>query len=243
MSLPLRRALQSDVLAALHGLFVERLEEAQDFDDLIRLHEDHVARLMQRTFRRLPPVRNVLDDVLNCCLELCDRLIKYRTAHSVPPREVLQLDASFRAKTGFLFKILANVDDPHLAQLLLRINYNKVMHCGGPGGLGTLFVATDPLSLVSAVFPADAPQRPGVCDASGGLDTAAHRGIISARRRRPRPTHCIAEDVLEETAAKHIQKIKVLFRVPRGPRPCEQRGLPFLPPSKAAPAARGRHVR
>lgn len=118
------------MLATLHHHFVLRLENAQNFDDLISMHEVHVARLVELTFRRLPPVRDVLDDVLECCLDLCDRLIKYRTAHSVPPREVLQVDASFRAKTGFLFKILANVDDPHLAQLLLRINFNKVGVCG-----------------------------------------------------------------------------------------------------------------
>lgn len=61
-----------------------------------------------------------------CCTQLCDLLGKHRAAMAVPPRDVLQLDARFQGRTGFLFKVLSSVDDPHLAQLLLRIDFNKV---------------------------------------------------------------------------------------------------------------------
>lgn len=64
--------------------------------------------------------------MLDCCLALCDKLQQHTSGAALPPTLVIKLHAEFQAKTGFLFKVLAGADDPQVAQLLLRLNYNGV---------------------------------------------------------------------------------------------------------------------
>lgn len=47
---------QTDVLATLHQQLLDALEGSSSFDNVIAVHETHVAKLLQLTFRRLAPV-------------------------------------------------------------------------------------------------------------------------------------------------------------------------------------------
>jgi gamma-tubulin complex component 4 len=107
----------------------------------VRAHDSYLATLAVQTFRHVPAVRCALDAILEQCTALCALLegAEDRGASAslgggaggapYDASELERISASFHERSAFLLDFLrgaygASGASPHLAQLLMRIDYN-----------------------------------------------------------------------------------------------------------------------
>lgn len=132
--------LQVDVLESQFSLFVEKVKSVKDFEEIQHAHENFLTSITSQSFLMLEPVYLCLKEILNQCLTLCTLVLQ--SSSPFGQKELAQLNSialNFRRQTHLLFRVLSNFyshhSSPHLAQLLLRIDYNKYFsNCGGQLG-------------------------------------------------------------------------------------------------------------
>ncbi|XP_023227002.1 gamma-tubulin complex component 4-like [Centruroides sculpturatus] len=131
--------LQVDVLESQFSLFVEKVKSIKDFEEIQHAHENFLTSITSQSFLMLEPVYLCLKEILNQCLALCTLVLQ---SSPFGQKELTQLNSialNFRRQTHLLFRVLSSFyshhSSPHLAQLLLRIDYNKYFSsCGGQLG-------------------------------------------------------------------------------------------------------------
>lgn len=123
--------LQVDVLEAQYSQLVEKINSTRDFESIGLAHDNFLTTLMAQSFLLMKPVSHCLDEILNLCQSFSALLLQTGSS-GLAKRELSQIDnitKMYERQTVLLFQILSSVRShqasPHLAQLLLRIDFNK----------------------------------------------------------------------------------------------------------------------
>ncbi|XP_065672561.1 gamma-tubulin complex component 4 isoform X3 [Hydra vulgaris] len=120
--------LQVDVLESQFSLLLEKIKKLRDFESIHKSHDSFLITMLQQSFISMKPVLSILQHVLEICMKFCE-LVSYNRDSDDDLETALQYTQDFDRQTSVLFKILSSVrshqTSPHLAQLLLRIDFNK----------------------------------------------------------------------------------------------------------------------
>uniref|UniRef100_A0A1A8HAU1 Gamma-tubulin complex component n=1 Tax=Nothobranchius korthausae TaxID=1143690 RepID=A0A1A8HAU1_9TELE len=132
--------LQVDVLESQFSQLLQQINSTRDFESIRLAHDHFLSNLLAQSFILLKPVFHCLNEILELCQNFCS-LVSQNVA-SLDDRGTAQLDLlvkGFRRQSSLLFKILSSVRNHQinsdLAQLLLRLDYNKYYTQAG-GTLG-----------------------------------------------------------------------------------------------------------
>lgn len=122
--------LQVDVLETQFTFLLEKIKKTHNFQ-AIHIALDHFLIEMQKqSFISMSKVFSILNKSLQICMSFCE-LVKMSKDHweEKEKTKTIELETIFEKQTSLLFKILSNArihqTSPHLAQLLLRIDFNK----------------------------------------------------------------------------------------------------------------------
>uniref|UniRef100_A0A665VW57 Gamma-tubulin complex component n=1 Tax=Echeneis naucrates TaxID=173247 RepID=A0A665VW57_ECHNA len=132
--------LQVDVLESQFSQLLQQINSTRDFESIRLAHDHFLSNLLAQSFILLKPVFHCLNEILELCHNFCS--LVSQTVASLDDRGTAQLDIlvkGFRRQSSLLFKILSSVRNHQinsdLAQLLLRLDYNKYYTQAG-GTLG-----------------------------------------------------------------------------------------------------------
>uniref|UniRef100_A0A8D3CTM9 Gamma-tubulin complex component n=1 Tax=Scophthalmus maximus TaxID=52904 RepID=A0A8D3CTM9_SCOMX len=132
--------LQVDVLESQFSQLLQHINSTRDFESIRLAHDHFLSNLLAQSFILLKPVFHCLNEILELCHNFCS--LVSQTVAPLDERGTAQLDIlvkGFRRQSSLLFKILSSVRNHQinsdLAQLLLRLDYNKYYTQAG-GTLG-----------------------------------------------------------------------------------------------------------
>lgn len=134
--------LQVDVLESQFSQLLQQINSTRDFESIRLAHDHFLSNLLAQSFILLKPVFHCLNEILELCLSFCS--LVSQSVSTLDERGGAQLDIlvkGFRRQSSLLFKILSSVRNHQinsdLAQLLLRLDYNKYYTQAG-GTLGSV---------------------------------------------------------------------------------------------------------
>ena len=126
--------LQVDVLEALHNQLIEGLKSSSDFEEICKMHDNHIQQLIDQCFLNYAEVFKSINDVLYVSQKLCKFLGQMDEEQILEneefPAKFLQIKSNFEMLSNKIFTTLSSYKNrshrssPHLAQLLLRFDYN-----------------------------------------------------------------------------------------------------------------------
>ena len=124
--------MQVDVLEVQWEKLMATAESCADFEQLVSAHEACLAALHAQCFLQVGAVSSALHQIFQLCLSLC-RMLSYPEAAerqaAAYRAQFGTLQREFQRQAAFLFAFLSNMSSPqaspHLAQLLLRLNFNE----------------------------------------------------------------------------------------------------------------------
>ncbi|CAL8404727.1 unnamed protein product [Boreogadus saida] len=133
--------LQVDVLESQFSQLLQQINSTRDFESIRLAHDHFLSNLLAQSFILLKPVFHCLNEILELCLNFCSLISQ--NVGPLDERGAAQLDIlvkGFSRQSFLLFKILSSVRNHQinsdLAQLLLRLDYNKYYTQSG-GTLGS----------------------------------------------------------------------------------------------------------
>ncbi|XP_054627810.1 gamma-tubulin complex component 4 [Dunckerocampus dactyliophorus] len=134
--------LQVDVLESQFSQLLQQINSTRDFESIRLAHDHFLSNLLAQSFILLKPVFHCLNEILELCQSFCS--LVSQSVVLLDERGTAQLDIlvkGFRRQSSLLFKILSSVRNHQinsdLAQLLLRLDYNKYYTQAG-GTLGSV---------------------------------------------------------------------------------------------------------
>ncbi|XP_061671747.1 gamma-tubulin complex component 4 isoform X2 [Syngnathoides biaculeatus] len=134
--------LQVDVLESQFSQLLQQINSTRDFESIRLAHDHFLSNLLAQSFILLKPVFHCLNEILELCQNFCSLVCQ--SVASLDERGSAQLEilvTGFRRQSSLLFKILSSVRNHQinsdLAQLLLRLDYNKYYTQAG-GTLGSV---------------------------------------------------------------------------------------------------------
>lgn len=133
----LQSYLMVDVLEAQWQSFMRVAETCADFEALAGAHEACLSALHAQCFLQASSVATALHEIFQLCLALC-RMLSYADrgtrAEAAYRSQFATVSREFSRQSAFLFAFLSNMSSPqaspHLAQLLLRLNFNSFWRPG-----------------------------------------------------------------------------------------------------------------
>jgi gamma-tubulin complex component 4 len=136
--------LQVDVLEAQWQAFMSTAATCEDFEELSAAHEACLSALHAQCFLQASSVSTALHQIFQLCLSLC-RMLSYSEAgaraEATYRSQFATVSREFSRQSAFLFAFLSNMSSPqqspHLAQLLLRLNFNQFFQVRASGTAGT----------------------------------------------------------------------------------------------------------
>uniref|UniRef100_A0A8C1K9A2 Gamma-tubulin complex component n=1 Tax=Cyprinus carpio TaxID=7962 RepID=A0A8C1K9A2_CYPCA len=133
--------LQVDVLESQFSQLLQQINATRDFESIRLAHDHFLSNLLAQSFILLKPVFHCLNEILELCHSFCS--LVSQNLGPLDERGAAQLDIlvkGFSRQSFLLFKILSSVRNHQinsdLAQLLLRLDYNKYYTQAG-GTLGS----------------------------------------------------------------------------------------------------------
>ncbi|XP_044300832.1 gamma-tubulin complex component 4 isoform X3 [Varanus komodoensis] len=134
--------LQVDVLESQFSQLLQQINATRDFESIRLAHDHFLSNLLAQSFILLKPAFHCLNEILDLCHSFCSLVSQNRGP--LDERGTLQLSIlakGFSCQSSLLFKILSSVHNHQinsdLAQLLLRLDYNKYYTQAG-GTLGSV---------------------------------------------------------------------------------------------------------
>ncbi|XP_048376583.1 gamma-tubulin complex component 4 isoform X2 [Stegostoma tigrinum] len=132
--------LQVDVLESQFSQLLQEINSIRDFESVRLAHDRFLSNLLAQSFILLKPVFHCLNEILDLCHNFCS--LVSQNPGPLDERGSSQLEllvTGFSRQSSLLFKILSSVRNHQinsdLAQLLLRLDYNKYYtHAGGTLG-------------------------------------------------------------------------------------------------------------
>ncbi|KAH0620165.1 hypothetical protein JD844_014798 [Phrynosoma platyrhinos] len=132
--------LQVDVLESQFSQLLQQINATRDFESIRLAHDHFLSNLLAQSFILLKPAFHCLNEILDLCHSFCSLVSQNRGP--LDERGTAQLSIlakGFSCQSSLLFKILSSVHNHQinsdLAQLLLRLDYNKYYTQAG-GTLG-----------------------------------------------------------------------------------------------------------
>lgn len=120
--------LMVNVLDTQYSLLKRRLSDTRDFEAIRKFHEDYLDSLISQSFLHVKAVSRSLEQIFQLCLELCSVMMRSESGN-IDFMKINDLKKDFERQASFLFTILSGVkshqESPHLAQLLLFLDYNR----------------------------------------------------------------------------------------------------------------------
>jgi len=122
--------LQVDVLETQFAHLLKTIAKKHDFESIHSSHDNFLVNMHTQSFISMKKVYASLNKVLNICMQLCE-LINTNRDHwqDMDISRVDQLSKEFHLHSSLLFRMLSSVHShqtsAHLAQLLLRVDFNK----------------------------------------------------------------------------------------------------------------------
>ncbi|XP_035667416.1 gamma-tubulin complex component 4-like isoform X2 [Branchiostoma floridae] len=142
--------LQVDVLETQFSQLVEKIQATRDFENIRLAHDQFLASLLAQSFILMKPVFHCLNEILDQCHNFA--MLVSLNPGALNERQLDLMDTiakDFSRQSNLLFKILSSVRShqasPYLAQLLLRVDYNKYFSQAG-GTLGSYTAPAPPSS-------------------------------------------------------------------------------------------------
>ncbi|XP_030433265.1 gamma-tubulin complex component 4 isoform X3 [Gopherus evgoodei] len=136
--------LQVDVLESQFSQLLLQINSTRDFESIRLAHDHFLSNLLAQSFILLKPVFHCLNEILDLCHSFCS--LVSQNLGPLDERGAAQLTIlvkGFSRQSSLLFKILSSVRNHQinsdLAQLLLRLDYNKYYTQAG-GTLGSFGV-------------------------------------------------------------------------------------------------------
>uniref|UniRef100_A0A8B9PNF5 Gamma-tubulin complex component n=1 Tax=Apteryx owenii TaxID=8824 RepID=A0A8B9PNF5_APTOW len=136
--------LQVDVLESQFSQLLQQINSTRDFESIRLAHDHFLSNLLAQSFILLKPVFHCLNEILDLCHSFCS--LVSQNLGPLDERGAAQLSIlvkGFSRQSSLLFKILSSVRNHQinsdLAQLLLRLDYNKYYTQAG-GTLGSFGV-------------------------------------------------------------------------------------------------------
>uniref|UniRef100_A0A8V0WZC0 Gamma-tubulin complex component n=1 Tax=Gallus gallus TaxID=9031 RepID=A0A8V0WZC0_CHICK len=136
--------LQVDVLESQFSQLLQQINATRDFESIRLAHDHFLSNLLAQSFILLKPVFHCLNEILDICHSFCS--LVSQNLGPLDERGAAQLSIlvkGFSRQSSLLFKILSSVRNHQinsdLAQLLLRLDYNKYYTQAG-GTLGSFGV-------------------------------------------------------------------------------------------------------
>ncbi|XP_038275600.1 gamma-tubulin complex component 4 isoform X3 [Dermochelys coriacea] len=136
--------LQVDVLESQFSQLLLQINSTRDFESIRLAHDHFLSNLLAQSFILLKPVFHCLNEILDLCHSFCS--LVSQNLGPLDERGAAQLSIlvkGFSRQSSLLFKILSSVRNHQinsdLAQLLLRLDYNKYYTQAG-GTLGSFGV-------------------------------------------------------------------------------------------------------
>ncbi|XP_078678204.1 gamma-tubulin complex component 4-like [Branchiostoma floridae x Branchiostoma belcheri] len=142
--------LQVDVLETQFSQLVEKIQATRDFENIRLAHDQFLSSLLAQSFILMKPVFHCLNEILDQCHNFAMLVSLNPGALNERQLDLLETIAKdFSRQSNLLFKILSSVRShqasPYLAQLLLRVDYNKYFSQAG-GTLGSYTAPVPPSS-------------------------------------------------------------------------------------------------
>uniref|UniRef100_A0A8D0KKU6 Gamma-tubulin complex component n=1 Tax=Salvator merianae TaxID=96440 RepID=A0A8D0KKU6_SALMN len=136
--------LQVDVLESQFSQLLQQINSTRDFESIRLAHDHFLSNLLAQSFILLKPAFHCLNEILDLCHSFCSLVSQNRGP--LDERGTAQLSIlakGFSCQSSLLFKILSSVHNHQinsdLAQLLLRLDYNKYYTQAG-GTLGSVWL-------------------------------------------------------------------------------------------------------
>lgn len=133
--------LQVDVIESQYGILVEKINSTRDYEAVKLAHDHFLSALLAQSFVHMKAVAHCLYEILDQCSVFTALVVRCESPMS--HKDIAQLETiakNLQRQSGFLFKLLSSVrsssSSPHLAQLLLRLDFNKFFSISG-GQLGS----------------------------------------------------------------------------------------------------------
>ncbi|XP_060564148.1 gamma-tubulin complex component 4-like [Ruditapes philippinarum] len=133
--------LQVDVIESQYGILVEKIKTTRDYEAVKLAHDHFLSALLAQSFVHMKSVAHCLYEILDQCTVFTSLVVRCETPMS--HNDALQLEniaKNLQRQSSLLFKMLSSVrsnsSSPHLAQLLLRLDFNKFFSISG-GQLGS----------------------------------------------------------------------------------------------------------
>jgi len=121
--------LLEDVIEVQFNLLMNKLNESEDFDTVHQAHEEYISQLAKQCFLHARVVSSSLYSIFDICFDFCKLLSRH--GGDVRLSDMERLEKDFQRQLSFLFTILSRRTGlyaaPHLAQLVLRIDFNKFL--------------------------------------------------------------------------------------------------------------------
>ncbi|XP_052795876.1 gamma-tubulin complex component 4-like isoform X1 [Mya arenaria] len=134
--------LQVDVIESQYGILVDKISNTRDYEAVKVAHDHFLSALLAQSFVHMKAVANCLSEILDQCSVFAALVVRCETPMS--HKDMAQLESitkTLQRQTSLLFKMLSSVrtnsSSPHLAQLLLRLDFNKYFSISG-GQFGSL---------------------------------------------------------------------------------------------------------
>ncbi|KAI8501363.1 Gamma-tubulin complex component 4 [Branchiostoma belcheri] len=139
-----------DVLETQFSQLVEKIQATRDFENIRLAHDQFLSSLLAQSFILMKPVFHCLNEILDQCHNFAMLVSLNPGALNERQLDLLETIAKdFSRQSNLLFKILSSVRShqasPYLAQLLLRVDYNKYFSQAG-GTLGSYTAPVPPSS-------------------------------------------------------------------------------------------------
>ncbi|XP_061164050.1 gamma-tubulin complex component 4-like isoform X1 [Saccostrea echinata] len=133
--------LQVDVIESQFSTFMEKITSTRDFEAVKLAHDQFLSALLSQSFVHMKAVSRCLHEILENCSQFSKLLVHCSSPLSKGELSHLQFIAkNFQRQSNLLFTVLSSVRShnasPHLAQLLLRLDYNHYFSIAG-GQLGS----------------------------------------------------------------------------------------------------------
>ncbi|XP_041034487.1 gamma-tubulin complex component 4 isoform X1 [Carcharodon carcharias] len=135
---------QVDVLESQFSQLLQEINSIRDFESIRLAHDHFLSNLLAQSFILLKPVFHCLNEILELCHNFCS--LVSQNPGPLDERGISQLKllvTGFSRQSSLLFKILSSVRNHQinsdLAQLLLRLDYNKYYTQAG-GTLGSFAI-------------------------------------------------------------------------------------------------------
>ncbi|KAJ8029377.1 Gamma-tubulin complex component 4 [Holothuria leucospilota] len=120
---------QVDVLDTQFSYLLSKIQATRDFEAVRLSHDQFLTSLLVQCFLLTKPVYHCLMELLDLCHSFAILLLKTKSFESRERVQMAQQAQNFNQLSSLLFKILSGAkgtqSNPHLSQLLLRLDFNK----------------------------------------------------------------------------------------------------------------------